>query len=153
MKKPALEIVASAFILINGAVRAEDSGAPLPRLYVASFQPVEHTSSGFGPLHALTSDLHKIKADGNAAEMPDALVKALRKRDARADVLRADATPLPPTGWLIGGVYYGLDDKSRVISVPFLGTPKQPKVEITVTSAECAKDPSVPFAVIGTDPS
>jgi hypothetical protein len=150
MKKPALEIVASAF-LINGAARAEDSGAPLPTLYVGSFQPVERTSSGFGPLHALASDLHKIKADGNAAEMLDALVKVLRKRDTWADVLPADAAPLPPTGWLIRGVYYGLDDESGLISVPFLGTSKEPDVEITVTLAECAKDPSVPFAVIGTD--
>jgi hypothetical protein len=80
--------LASGFLLTVLSARAEEPASNidvLPTLYVGKFQPVEHASNGFGPLHALNSDIHRLKADSNAARLSSALVEALRKLQAQAD--------------------------------------------------------------------
>ena len=146
--------LASGLLLTVLGTRAEEATskvAVLPVLYVGKFQPVEHAPSGFGPFHALNSDIHRLKADSNAARLSSALVEALRKLQAQAEPLPTDAALRPHAGWLIQGVFYALDENSRLISVPLLSTHKGPNVEVSVTLADCARDSDVPFAVIGTD--
>ena len=146
--------LASGFLLTVLGARAEEPASNidvLPTLYVGKFQPVEHAPSGFGPLHALNSDIHRLKADSNAARLSSALVEALRKLQAQAEPLPTDAALRPHAGWLIQGVFYALDENSRLISVPLLSSHKGPNVEVSVTVADCARDCDIPFAVIGTD--
>ena len=44
-----------------------------------------------------------------------------------------------------------MDENSRLISVPFISTDKGPNVEVSVTVADYAQNPDIPFAVIGTE--
>jgi Domain of unknown function (DUF4410) len=122
----------------------------LPDLHVGSFKPVELGHSGFGPLHALNTDLHRMKADSNATKLSAALVKALTNKMLKADQFDA-SSPSARSGWLIEGVFYALDENARLVSVPFLGAHDGPNVEVSVTIADCARDPATPFAIIGTD--
>jgi hypothetical protein len=92
-------------------------------LYVQPFQPVAKGSSGFGPLHAITSGLHAHRVDENAAGLSRVVVASLLKAHIAAQGLPLNA-PLPQTG---------------------------PNVEVTVTLADIAKNPDRPFAIIGTD--
>jgi hypothetical protein len=132
------------------AGRAENTASTLPKMYVGTFQPVTQTSSGFGPLHAIRTDLHRIKADQNAARLSKALAEALKKQQLSAELLPSGGAE-PATGWLVQGVYYALDDHSGLITVPLLNASKGPNVEVTITIADYAKDPDTPFAVLGTD--
>lgn len=147
-------IVVSALILSTGAARADEAAsqsAGLPMLYVGKFQPLGQSPRAFGPLHALNSDIHRLKAARNAERLSSALIEALRKREARVEMLPADAALRPHSGWLLQGVYYALDENNHLISVPLLSTHNGPNVEVSVTVADLARNPDVPFAVIGTD--
>lgn len=149
-------IVFAALAITMGALRAtaEAPAAPntdLPRLYVGAFKPVEQPPHGFGPLHALNSDVRHVKSSENAARLSSALVAALMKRGARAEELPTDIPQRPQSGWIIRGVFYALDQNSRLISVPLLNKQTGPNVEVSVTIADAAKAPEVPFAVIGND--
>ena len=141
-------------VIIGGAVAASAQDttvrASLPTLYIGDFKPVEQSRGGFGPLHALNVDIHRIKSDSNASKLSAALVRALRKREMRADKLPEVSRP-PQSGWLIQGVFYALDENARLVSVPLLTSQNGPNVEVTVTIADCARDPNIPFAVIGTE--
>ena len=88
----------------------------LPDLHVGSFKPVELGHSGYGPLHALNADIHRIKADSNASKLSAELVKALNNRQLKADQFDA-SSPLATRGWLVQGVFYALDQNARL--VPF----------------------------------
>jgi hypothetical protein len=154
--QPALFALAvlSASTLVASDARADEGSSRLcaqPMMYVGKFEPIERAPAGFGPLHALNADIRRIKADSNAARLSTAVTAELRKLGARADPLPADAPRRPSSGWLIKGVFYALDGKSRLISVPFVGTDKGPNVEVSVTVADFALNPDSPFAVIGTD--
>jgi hypothetical protein len=149
-----LVLIAAAFIVGNPRAAAEGATSPnsgLPPLYIGTFKPIEETPEGFGPLHALNSDIRHMKSSENAARLSSALISALVKRGVRAEKLPADAALRPPSGWMIQGIFYALDQNSRLISVPFLSKQKGPNVEVSVTVADCAKSPDVPFAVIGND--
>jgi hypothetical protein len=75
----------------------------------------------------------------------------LQKLRAHADPLPAETSRRPSSGWLIQGVFYALDENSRLISVPFVHTDKGPNVEVSVTVTDYALNSDVPFAVIGTE--
>jgi hypothetical protein len=60
------------------------------------------------------------------------------------------ASQRPSSGWCIHGVFYALDEDARLVSVPFLTSQNGPNVEVSVSVADCAIEPTVPFAVIGT---
>jgi hypothetical protein len=146
--------IAAAFIV--GIPRATAEGATsqnpdLPPLYIGTFKPVEEAPEGFGPLHALNSDLRHMKSSENAARLSSALIAALVKHGARAQKLPTDATLRPQSGWIIQGLFYASDQNSRLISVPFLSKQRGPNVEVSVTVADSAKNPDAPFAVIGND--
>jgi hypothetical protein len=146
--------VLSPVILVASGAKADDVSSRVsahPMLYVGKFEPIEHAPTGFGPLHALNADIRRIKADSNAARLSTALTAELRKLGARADSLPADASRRPTSGWLIKGVFYALDENSRLISVPFVHTDRGPNVEVSVTVADFALNPDSPFAVIGTE--
>ena len=67
-----------------------------------------------------------MKADSNAATVSSALTEELRKLGAPADPLPADVSHRPTSGWLVQGVFYAMDENSRLISVPFLAPIKAP---------------------------
>jgi hypothetical protein len=147
-------LIAAAFIV--GSPRATADGAAtqnlgLPPLYIGTFKPVEKAPEGFGPLHALNSDIRRMKSSENAARLSSALIAALVKHGAQAEKPPTDAALRPQSGWKIQGIFYALDQNSRLISVPFLSKQKGPNVEVSVTVADYAKNPDVPFAVIGND--
>jgi hypothetical protein len=133
------------------AAEPEAGVTAVPALYVGEFRPVEQAPQGRGPLRALNSDYRRVKADRNAARFSAALVEALQKQGLKAAALPEDPSLRPRAGWLIRGVYYALDENSRLISLPLSGSDKGPNVEVSVTVADCAQDPDVPFAVIGSD--
>ena len=144
----------SSLILIASGARANDVSSRVsaqPALYVGKFEPIERAPSGFGPLHALNADIRRRKADSNAARLSTALTKALQKLGAHADPLPAEASRRPSSGWLIQGVFYALDENSRLITVPFVHTDKGPNVEVSVTVTDYALNPDIAFAVIGTE--
>jgi hypothetical protein len=122
----------------------------LPILYVGRFAPIEQSGSGFGPLHALNADIHRIKADSNASSLSASLVEAFRKRQLQAEKLPTDLSQQPHSGWAIQGIFYALDENARLIAVPLLTSQKGPNVEVSVTISDCAGDTRVPFAIIGT---
>jgi hypothetical protein len=62
-----------------------------------------------------------------------------------------DIAALSHPSWIVQGVFYAMDENSRLITVPFISKQKGPNVEVSVSIADSAKDPNVPFAVIGTD--
>jgi len=130
--------------------QAQATLASLPTLYVAQFQPVTKRSGGFGPLHAISSELHGHRVDANAAALSRALVVSLLKAHFTAQVLSPNDS-LPQSGWVMRGVFYSLDDSGHLISIPFLSSQKSPNVQVTVTLANLAKKPETPFAIMGTD--
>lgn len=150
--KEALIVIALVSHLWPNVVNAQEpsTAASSPVLYVGQFRPVTTASSGFGPLHAIKSDLHAHRVDDNAAALSRALVKSLSAAHFAAEALPSKE-PLPKSGWLVSGVFYSLDDGGHLLTIPFLNTKKAPDVEVTVTLADIAKDPHTPFAVIGTD--
>ena len=152
-KERAIFIVSGIATLILTAlgVRAgEVQPVNLPRLYVGKFESVERAPEGFGPFHRLNADIRRIKADNNAARLSSALTEALRKLGARADPLPSDTSGRPSSGWKVQGVFYALDESSRLVSVPSISTDKGPNVEVSVTVTDYALNPNTPFAVIGT---
>jgi hypothetical protein len=154
MKADFLVAAAALFILGVFTAQAEDAASQppgMPPLYVGRFAPVEQAPEGSGPLHALNSRIRQRKADSNAAKLSSALVAALRKHQVPADPLPEDPALRPHSGWLVQGIFYALDENSRLISVPLLTSNKGPNVEVSVTVADFAMDPTMPFAVIGTD--
>jgi hypothetical protein len=92
-----------------------------------------------------------MKSSENAARLSSALIAALVKRGARAEKLPTDVALRPRSGWIIQGIFYALDQNSRLISVPLLSKQTGPNVEVSVTVADGAKNPDAPFAVIGND--
>jgi hypothetical protein len=123
-------------ILVASGARADDVSSQVstqPTLYVGNFESIERAPSGFGPLHALNADLRRMKADSNAARLSTAVTKELQKLGAHADPLSAEASRRPSSGWLIQGVFYALDENSRLIFVPFVHIDKGPNVEVSVT--------------------
>ena len=107
-----------------------------PQIAQRRFERAPH---GFGPLHALNADIRRIKADSNAARLSSALTEELRKLGAHADPLPVEASHRPSSGWLVQGVFYAMDENSRLISVPFID--KGPNVEVSVTVADYAQNP------------
>jgi hypothetical protein len=88
--------------------------------------------------------------DENAAALSRSLVASLSKVHVVAQAL-PPTEPVPQSGWLVRGVFYSLDDGGHLLTIPLLSTRKKQNVEVTVTLTDSAKDPSAPFAVIGTD--
>jgi len=149
-----LVLLAAAFIMGSPRATAEGTTSQnpgLPPLYIGTFKPVEETPEGFGPLHALNSDIRHMKSSENAARLSSALIAALVKHGTRAEKLPTNAALRPQSGWVIQGIFYALDQNSRLISVPFLSKQPGPNVEVSVTVADYAKNPDAPFAVIGND--
>ena len=139
------------FLSCFGTHAAPALGDPalLPTIHVENFQPAAKTSTGFGPLHAITSGLHTHRVDENAAALSHAVVAALLKAHIAAQAL-SPSEPLPRSGWLMRGVFYSLDESGHPLTIPFLSK-KTPNVEVTVTLADSAINPDTPFAVIGTE--
>ena len=84
-----MKLLLAALLLCLGtrAGFAQEANGPAqssPTIYVGEFQPVEQPSSGFGPLHALTSGLHARSVDKEAAALSLAVVKALQKQQIAA---------------------------------------------------------------------
>ena len=149
----ALAVLSSLLLVASGA-RADDVSLQVsaqPTLYVGKFEPIEHAPSGFGPLHALNADIRRMKADSNAARLSTSVTAELRKLGAHADPLPAEASRRPSSGWAIKGVFYALDENSRLISVPFVHMDRGPNVEVSVTVTDFALNPDIPFAVIGSE--
>jgi hypothetical protein len=128
---------------------AAAAGSAEPNIYIGSIEPLQQAPSGSGPLHHLASRPHNRKVNQNAATLSKDIARALSSQNAPAVVLSTDA-PLPMEGWLVRGVYYA-NDNGRLISVPVPGSAEGSNVEVTITVADCAKDPNAPFAVIGTE--
>jgi hypothetical protein len=143
-------LVLCSHCVVGRAQNAAYVSASLPVMYVEEFQPVAQSSGGFGPLHAIGSGMRAHRVDSNAAALSRAVVKALANAHVAAEAIPTDG-PIPKSGWLIRGVFFSLDDGGHLLKIPFLSTNKAPNVEVTVTIADCAKDPNTPFAVIGTD--
>jgi hypothetical protein len=120
-------------------------------MYVGKFEPIERAPNGFGPLHALNADIRRVKADSNAARLSTAVTSQLRKLGAHVEPLPTEAPHRLSSGWLIKGVFYAMDENSRLISVPFVHTDKGPNVEVSVTVTDYALNPDIPFAVIGSE--
>ena len=135
-----------------GASVEEASARPvgLPTLYVGKFQPVESAPSRIGPLQRVNAGMHRVKAEAKAAQLSSSLVDALHKLKISAELLPEDAAARPHVGWVIKGVYYALDQNGRLVSLP-MEHENGPNVEVSVSIADCAADPYVPFAVLGTD--
>ena len=154
MKKLALSLVVLAAGFGSRTLVAQVTapfGSELPVLYVGKFQPVEELSEGHGPLHTLNSDIRHMKSRENAARLSSALLEELRKQGARAEQLSVSGSARPRSGWAIQGVFYAMDQYSRLITVPFLNKRKGPNVEVSVSVSDFAKDSELPFALIGTD--
>jgi hypothetical protein len=146
--------VLSSLVLAATGLRAAEPAAALsgvPAVFVGEFRPIEQAPQGRGPLRALNANYRQLQADRNASRFAAALVEALRKRGFQAASLPEDPAARPGAGWLIRGLYYALDENSRLISLPLSGSDKGPNVEVSVTVADCARDPDVPFAVIGSE--
>jgi hypothetical protein len=131
-------------ILIASGARADDVSSRVsaqPALYVGKFEPIERAPSGFGPIHALNADIRRMKADSNAARLSTAVTNALQKLGAHAEPLPSEASRPPSSGWLIQGVFYALDENSRLVSGPFVQTDKGPNVEVSVIVTDYALEP------------
>jgi hypothetical protein len=132
------------------AQQAPPQASALPMVYVGKFVPVEQAPAGFGPLHAINADMHSLKAEGKASQLSSQLVDALKARGAQAALLPADAAARPGAGWLVEGVYYALDQNSRLVSLPRASRQGTPNVEVSVKVTDLSKG-GAPFAVLGTD--
>lgn len=76
------------------------------------------------------------RAPLRCARLSSALIAALANRGARAEKLPRDAAVRPRSGWMIQGIFYALDQNSRLISVPFLSKQTGPNVEVSVAVAD-----------------
>ncbi len=130
------------------------TGAAAPVMYVRDFQAVQEQGSSRGPLSRLRSATHARSADQNAAALAGAIVKQLTGAGLTARYL-GPGEPVPASGWLIGGMYYSRDPGGRIQSLLSSasgnGGGDNNNVEVSVTIADAAGNPNVPFAAIGSE--
>ena len=148
-KEPTIKTLSYLLATLLLAVSAAGARSAEPNIYVGSIEPLQQAPGGSGPLHHLATRSHNRKVNQSAATLSKDIARALSSQNAPAVVLSTDA-PLPMEGWLVRGVYYAIDN-GRLISVPVAGSDKGLNVEVTITVADFATDPKIPFAVIGTE--
>ncbi len=133
----------------SGAVAA---GAPV--MYVKDFQAVQESSGSGRLLSRLREAAHERSAGQNAGALAKAIVKQLSSAGITARYLApGEPLPAPASGWLIGGVFYSRDSGGRIQSLLQGGgsSGSTPNTEVSVTIADVAGDPNVPFAAIGAE--
>jgi hypothetical protein len=118
-------------------------------IYVEDFQPVDQQDASSGLLLSrLRSARNAQKVDNNASALSDAIVKSLSSQGIKAYRISSQG-PLPTSGWLVGGVFSERTSQGLLSSLASLGSSKTPNTEVTVSIADLASDPNVPFAVLG----
>jgi hypothetical protein len=150
MKPWIVGLTAVAAVALSTRSHPATSDVTVPTIYVGQFQPIAPNSPGFGPIHLIKSELRTQRTDANAAALSQAVIEALSAAHVRVLPLPSKG-PLPDSGWLVSGLFYSLDEGGHLISIPFLSSHKMPDVEVTVTIADCSKEPHIPFAIMGTD--
>jgi hypothetical protein len=127
------------------------AGAPV--MYVKDFQAVQESDGSGRLLSRLREAAHGRSAGQNAGALAKALVKQLTSDGIAARYLApGEPLPVPAAGWLIGGVFYSRDSGGRIQSLLQGGSSAStPNTEVSVTVADVAGDPSVPFAAIGAE--
>ncbi|MGV2293547.1 DUF4410 domain-containing protein [Trinickia sp. YCB016] len=136
------------------AAQGSAAATPAPVMYVKDFQAVQESSGSGGLLHRLRDAAHGRSAGQNAGALAQAIVKQLTSEGITARYLApGEPLPAPASGWLIGGVFYSRDSGGRIQSLLQGGSSGSgtPNTEVSVTVADVAGDPNLPFAVIGAE--
>ncbi len=137
---------------------APPAAAAGPVIYVQDFEAhwgdPNASSSGSsrrGPLSMLRSARSSEQATTSAGSLSGAIADELKAQGMNAQRIAREAA-LPPSGWLVTGIFYALDTKSGMIQMPtFLtGQPDPVNTQVTVSVADLAKNPHAPFIVFGT---
>jgi hypothetical protein len=112
---------------------------------------IRPASSALAVLSSLLLLASGARADDVSSQVSAQPTMYVGKLGAHAEPLPTEASHRPSSGWLIKGVFYAMDENSRLISVPFVHTDKGPNVEVSVTVTDYALNPDIPFAVIGSE--
>ncbi|TKC79888.1 DUF4410 domain-containing protein [Trinickia terrae] len=137
-------------------VRAQQPGASgaatAPVMYVKDFQAVQESSGSGRLISRLREKSHERSAGQNAGALAKALVEQLKSAGIDAHYLApGEPLPMPASGWLIGGMFYSRDSGGRIQSLLSGSSSSTPNTEVSVTIADVAGDPDVPFAVVGAE--
>ncbi|MGB7191881.1 MAG: hypothetical protein WBD81_00355 [Collimonas pratensis] len=135
------------------AVGGSGVAAAAPVMYVTDFQSVrENNGSGRRLSHLRETALER-SAEKNADALAEAIVRQLSGVGITARYLApGELLPTQASGWLIGGVFYSRESGGRIQSLlQGSSSGSRPNTAVSVTIANVAGDPNVPFAVIGTE--
>src|SRR5262245_2669481 len=148
------------FVLMSSLAAAQAppaASATSPRMvYVQDFEA--HTgdaggnggSSRRGPLTMLRSARASEKAVMSAGSLSGSIASEFKSRGYNSQrISRED--PLPKDGWLVTGIFYAINTQTGMIQMPSFisGKPDPVNTNITVSVADCAKNPNAPFIVFG----
>jgi hypothetical protein len=145
-------------IVALAAGQSTPSAAPKPTIYVQDFEAhwgnPDGSSSGSsrrGPLSILKSARSSEQATTSAGSLSGAIADELKAQGFNAQRIARDAA-LPPSGWLVTGIFYALDTKTGVIQMPSFisGQPDPVNTQVSVSVADLARNPNAPFIVFGT---
>jgi len=134
------------------------ASAPKPTIYVQDFEAHWGDSSGTsssssrrGPLSILKSARSSEQATVSAGSLSGAIADEFKAQGMNAQRISREAA-LPPSGWLVTGIFYALDTKTGLIQMPSFisGQPDPVNTQVTVSVADLAKNPNAPFIVFGT---
>jgi hypothetical protein len=128
----------------------------LPTVYVQDFEAhlgdpsAGGNTSRKGPLSILRSARASEKATTSAGSLSGAIAEQFKAQGYTSKRISRDE-PLPPSGWLVTGIFYAIDTQTGLIQMPtFLtGAPPPPNTQITVSVADLATNPHAPFIVFG----
>jgi hypothetical protein len=134
------------------------ASSPKPTIYVQDFEAhwgdPSGTSSGSsrrGPLSILKSARSSEQATVSAGSLSGAIADEFKAQGMNAQRISREAA-LPPSGWLVTGIFYALDTKTGLIQMPSFisGQPDPVNTQVSVSVADLAKNPNAPFIVFGT---
>lgn len=123
--------------------------APARPVYVRPFDVFVAKAEDGGRLARRREARQASKAREQAVRLANGIATDFSQAGYRAAVL-PDGAPLPADGWLVRGAWYALDAQGRILEMPrVLGGEEAPNVEVSVSVADLAVNPSVPFVVFG----
>ena len=147
-----------AFAALSAGQSASAPAGSKPTIYVQDFEAhwgnPDGSSSGSGrrgPLSILKSARSSEQATVSAGSLSGAIADELTAQGFQSQRIARDAA-LPPSGWLVTGIFYALDTKTGMVQMPsFLtGQPDPVNTQVTVSVADLARNPNAPFIVFGT---
>ena len=129
-------------------LQSEQASPPRP-VYVRPFAVFVPKAEREGLLARQRASRHDRRSVDDAARLAAGIAAALEKSGYRSVVL-SEGAPLPTAGWLVTGAWYALDAQGRILETArALGGGKDPNIEVSVSVADLASNPSVPFIVFG----